>query len=275
MWKREDGSWTGRRFHLGANKDVFDAEVFAIYQALKAFEAGHRFAILADSQAAIQRIRTDAAGPGQGQPLRFVHGWCPEATRSPSFGSCPLRDRWQRDGRPVRKGGGRWSAPAQRPGRAPVGGQPVAPLPGDHGEPLEGDFAVDLGTCQARTSGQTPSAGSRASASGATAERGSRGTTSSLSARPGPPRSGGYGSGWPVLQVEASQSASGAEAEEGGSHKACFRVSGGGASRVLADGSEGAQRGGGRERGSGARGGRPGAALGLCCSAICAGICTG
>ena len=26
--------WTGRRFHLGNNKEVFDAEVYAIYQAL-------------------------------------------------------------------------------------------------------------------------------------------------------------------------------------------------------------------------------------------------
>ena len=68
-WKREDGSWTGRRFHLGTNKEVFDAEGFAIFQVLKIFEerpgVGHRFTIFADSQAAIQRIRTDIVGPDQ------------------------------------------------------------------------------------------------------------------------------------------------------------------------------------------------------------------
>ena len=68
-WKRGDGSWTGRSFHLSTNKEDFDAEVFAIYQALRAFEerprVGHHFTIFADSQAAIQRIRTDGVGPGQ------------------------------------------------------------------------------------------------------------------------------------------------------------------------------------------------------------------
>lgn len=61
-------SWTARRFHLGNNKEVFDAETFAIYQALRIFdegqEAGHRYTIFADSQAAIQRIRTDVIGSG-------------------------------------------------------------------------------------------------------------------------------------------------------------------------------------------------------------------
>ena len=32
---REDpGGWTERRFHLGTNKEIFDAEVSAVYQAL-------------------------------------------------------------------------------------------------------------------------------------------------------------------------------------------------------------------------------------------------
>ena len=30
VWQ-SPGGWTGRRFHLGTNKEVFDAEVFAIY----------------------------------------------------------------------------------------------------------------------------------------------------------------------------------------------------------------------------------------------------
>ena len=58
---RED--WTGKRFHLGDNKEVFDAETFAIYQALRVLdswqETGKRYAILSDSQSASRRIMTD------------------------------------------------------------------------------------------------------------------------------------------------------------------------------------------------------------------------
>ena len=34
--------WTGRRYNLGTNKDVFDAETFAIYQALRALGRAKR-----------------------------------------------------------------------------------------------------------------------------------------------------------------------------------------------------------------------------------------
>ena len=30
--------WSGRRFHLGKNKEVFDAELFMLYQAAKTFD---------------------------------------------------------------------------------------------------------------------------------------------------------------------------------------------------------------------------------------------
>ena len=67
-WRRGE-SWTRRRFHLGSNKEVFDAEVFAIYQALRICNegqhSGHRYTISSDSQSAIQRLRTDSLGPGQ------------------------------------------------------------------------------------------------------------------------------------------------------------------------------------------------------------------
>ena len=66
VW-RSQGGWAGRRFHLGT-KEVFDAEVFVIYQALLWVEdqgAGSRFTIFADSTAAIERVRTDALGPAQ------------------------------------------------------------------------------------------------------------------------------------------------------------------------------------------------------------------
>ena len=51
------------------NKGVFDAEVFAIYQALRTFEArqqsGRRYMIFSDSQPAIRRAMMDYVGPGQ------------------------------------------------------------------------------------------------------------------------------------------------------------------------------------------------------------------
>ena len=68
LWRDGEG-WKGSRYHLGTNKEVFDAEVFAIFQALKACERGQfsdrRYTIFSDSQAAILRIRTDEIGPGQ------------------------------------------------------------------------------------------------------------------------------------------------------------------------------------------------------------------
>ena len=68
VW-RSASKWSGRRFHLGTNKEVFDAEVFAIYQALLWIEVhqatGGRFTVFADSTAAIEWVRADALGPGQ------------------------------------------------------------------------------------------------------------------------------------------------------------------------------------------------------------------
>ena len=61
--------WTGRRFHLGDNKEVFDAEVFAIYQALRIFEArqqsGEEYTVFSDRQPAIRRAMSDSLGEGQ------------------------------------------------------------------------------------------------------------------------------------------------------------------------------------------------------------------
>ena len=67
MWSTQEG-WTGRRFQLGT-KEVFDAEVFAIHQALRAIEQrqerGHGYTIFVDSTSAIDRVRDDELGPGQ------------------------------------------------------------------------------------------------------------------------------------------------------------------------------------------------------------------
>ena len=54
---------------MGDNKEVFGAETFAVYQALRVLnsrqEAGRRYAIFSDSQSAIRRISSDELGPGQ------------------------------------------------------------------------------------------------------------------------------------------------------------------------------------------------------------------
>ena len=59
--------WTSRRFHLGTNKEVFNAEVFTIYRALYIFDqrqaSGHRYAVFSDSTAAINRVGADTIGP--------------------------------------------------------------------------------------------------------------------------------------------------------------------------------------------------------------------
>ena len=63
------GEWVGQVFYLGHNKEVFDAETFAIYQALRILDrqqaTGQQYTIFSDSQAAIQRIRTDMLGSDQ------------------------------------------------------------------------------------------------------------------------------------------------------------------------------------------------------------------
>ena len=38
MHMEDPAGWTGRRYHLGNNKGVFDAEVFAVYRALSVID---------------------------------------------------------------------------------------------------------------------------------------------------------------------------------------------------------------------------------------------
>ena len=68
VWRSPERGWTGRRFQLGKNKEVFDAEVIAVWQALRAVEQrneGRReYTIFVDSSSAITRVRDDARGPG-------------------------------------------------------------------------------------------------------------------------------------------------------------------------------------------------------------------
>ena len=65
---REAG-WAGRRYRLGKNKEVFDAELYALYRATKILEErgeqGQDYTILSYSTAALARARSDSTGPGQ------------------------------------------------------------------------------------------------------------------------------------------------------------------------------------------------------------------
>ena len=68
VWQ-SPGGLSGCHFYLGTNKEVFDAETFAIYQALRVVdrrqESGHCYTIFVHSTAAIDSVRTNALGPGQ------------------------------------------------------------------------------------------------------------------------------------------------------------------------------------------------------------------
>ena len=69
VWRSPEGGWTGRRIQLGKNIEVFDAEVFAVWKALRALEQRNNrdreYTIFVDSTSAIARVRGDARGPGQ------------------------------------------------------------------------------------------------------------------------------------------------------------------------------------------------------------------
>ena len=123
VW-RSAGDWSGRRFRLGAGGEIFDGEVFAIYQALLWIEGhqgtGGRFTIFADSTAAIERrARTDALSPGK----RFAAAAIEVCDRilargdqvTIRLGPLPPWDRGKRDGGPIRQGGSRPIGPV--PGR--------------------------------------------------------------------------------------------------------------------------------------------------------------
>ena len=64
-----EAGWAGRRYRLGKNKEVFDAELYALYRATKILEErgeqGQDYTILSDSTAALARARSDSTGPGQ------------------------------------------------------------------------------------------------------------------------------------------------------------------------------------------------------------------
>ena len=62
--------------YLGRNKEVFDAELYAIGRALDEIdsrgERDKRYTIFSDSQAAISRVQHDRTGPGQALAIRSI-----------------------------------------------------------------------------------------------------------------------------------------------------------------------------------------------------------
>ena len=61
--------WVGRATYLGKNKEVFDAEVYAIMRVVKLLdereERGQGYTVFSDSQAAIARVQHDRTGSAQ------------------------------------------------------------------------------------------------------------------------------------------------------------------------------------------------------------------
>jgi ribonuclease HI len=70
VWEKEE-KWEKRRVHLGRQKEAFDAEMYAMSEALKIAneicdkEEVRRVMVFTDSQATLRRIQSDEPGPGQ------------------------------------------------------------------------------------------------------------------------------------------------------------------------------------------------------------------
>ena len=68
VWKKEE-EWKGKGQYIGRNKGVFDAETFAVLEAVRTFdrkrEGGQHYSIFSDSQVALARVQHDRTGPAQ------------------------------------------------------------------------------------------------------------------------------------------------------------------------------------------------------------------
>ena len=91
--RRVADGWTEQRFHLGKNKEVCYAELFAIYRALKIFlerhEQGATYTIPSNSQAAIERALSDRSCPGLALAKAIV-----EPERLLSERGCSATTKW-------------------------------------------------------------------------------------------------------------------------------------------------------------------------------------
>ena len=76
VWKRE--KWEKRKVHLGRQKEAFDAEMYAMSEAVKIAndiakdEEVRRVTVFTDSQATLGRIQSDEPGQGQVLALRTM-----------------------------------------------------------------------------------------------------------------------------------------------------------------------------------------------------------
>jgi ribonuclease HI len=120
-----DSEWQGRKIFMGRNKEVFDAELYAIWVGLTAARdhkeewAAHLtehggprvITIFTDAQAALKRIRNDEAGPGQWLARRIIRverqllvrqeGWLTEFRWIPGHKGIEgneVADRWAKEG---------------------------------------------------------------------------------------------------------------------------------------------------------------------------------
>jgi len=94
VWK-EEGRWNKRRVHLGRQKEAFDAEMYAMSEAVKIADEisrnkeVRRVTVFMDSQATLRRIQSDKHGPGQVLALRTMN-WESELTNK----NIPVEYRW-------------------------------------------------------------------------------------------------------------------------------------------------------------------------------------
>ena len=79
--------------YLGKNKEVFDAEVFAIGQALQVLdrrgEENRSYTIFSNSQAALSRTQHDRTGPGQALAIKAI-----TTSRAIISRGCTIHLRW-------------------------------------------------------------------------------------------------------------------------------------------------------------------------------------
>jgi ribonuclease HI len=89
----EEPEWTGESWHLGNNKEVFDAELYALWKAAQRFNGrqhqNENYTIFTDSQAAILRCKNDAFGPGQHLAKLFI-----QETEALADRGCTTEVRW-------------------------------------------------------------------------------------------------------------------------------------------------------------------------------------
>jgi ribonuclease HI len=116
VWRSGDG-WQGRKVFMGRNKEVFDAELYAIWMGLASardhlkedWAGAKSITIFTDAQAALKRIRNDDPGPGQWLARRILRterqlrqaGWTTEFRWVPGHKGVEgneVADQWAKDG---------------------------------------------------------------------------------------------------------------------------------------------------------------------------------